>query len=72
MTATEIVAAGILPNNRTYCVMSDGSRWEYVPERRTWERDHAGLPDVAYRPSVAQKPDTALSRTFCPPMVARP
>ena len=52
MNPNDIIAAGVLPNDRTWVVLSDGSRWEWVTEdARGWERVHRGLPGVAWQPT---------------------
>lgn len=53
MNPNDIIAAGVLPNDRTWVVLSDGSRWEYRFDDGNWgwERVHRGLPGVAWQPT---------------------
>jgi hypothetical protein len=66
MTSNDIIAAGVLPNARTYCILTDGSRWEYVPERAEWERVHRGLPGLAWQPTTTPRTVSALQAAFAP------
>jgi hypothetical protein len=55
MTPNDIVSAGVTPNDRTWAILTDGSRWEYVPERHDWELVHRGLPTVAWQPTTTPR-----------------
>lgn len=69
MTANDVVAAGVLPNDRSWVILSDGSRWEWIPEDgRGWERVHRGLPGVAWQPTTTERTVTQFARTFAPPL----
>lgn len=72
MNANEIVAAGVTHGDRTWVVLSDGSRWEWIPEEaRGWERVHRGMPGLAWTPTETSKVAPKWAAAAFGPEVAR-